>query len=228
MTALSQSLIPVNSLNRYDRNDDDDAEDLSFQEVAMAEIERYRRMDEWMASYHNVYSVTALQCKLRFVEASVVPRPLADFFQYTRPGTYELLRLEAFEALVRLGKLGDEHILEFFLNVLHADPSPFVRAKLREQLGIGLAAVAIGRDRPGGSSGVGHSSDGLIIEGEASAIDARQAELERKQTVPGALDALRDGLGEIEVLKKGLWEAVMYVWTPPCIATWLECRLTLA
>ena len=39
----------------------DEKEMRDFRKDAISEIERYRRIDEWISSYHNVFSTTALK-----------------------------------------------------------------------------------------------------------------------------------------------------------------------
>jgi transcription initiation factor TFIID subunit 2 len=69
-----------------------------------------------------------------------------------------------------------------------------------------LGAIAIGE------SGIPSpltlaQQDNLIIEQESS-TEARKADLARKQTVEGALKALKLEMSENEVLRMGLWDAI--------------------
>ena len=161
-------------------------------------------MDEWIPSYQNLYSVTALECKRRLAQGKVIPTRVMDFLQYTRQGTFDPLRIAAFANLVELGLLKNDAILEWFLSVLGSDPSPFVRERMQRLLGKGLAIVAVGQ---GTARDVAPQQNGLIIEQESS-TEARQADLARKQSVQGALTALKQEIGSNAVLKKALWEAV--------------------
>ncbi|KAI9880148.1 MAG: hypothetical protein M1830_005177 [Pleopsidium flavum] len=205
MVALTESLIPKNEPSGYNFGFDDEEEDEArFHRACVDEIERYRRMDEWISSYQNVYSITALDCKRRLAQVKVVETAITDFLQYTRSGTFETLRLTAFSNLVELGLLKNEAILQWFLFVLGSDPSPYVRERMQRLFWKGLAMVAIGERTP---KDVVPQQNGLIIEQESS-TESRQADLARKQSVNGALAALKQDVGSNEELKKALWEAV--------------------
>lgn len=206
MSALAESLIPNNEPSGYSFNpeDEDEEDETRFHNICIGEIERYRRMDEWIPSYQNLYSVTALECKRRLAQGKVIPTRVTDFLQYTRQGTFDPLRLAAFTNMVELGLLKNDAVLEWFLSVLGSDPSPFVRQRMQRLFGKGLAIVAIGEST---SKDVPPQQNGLIIEQESS-TESRQADLARKQSVSGALTALKQEIGSNAVLKKALWDAV--------------------
>ena len=209
MTAISETLLSSGAPDGFVYDfDEDENEHARFRNVAIDEIERYRRMDEWISSYHNVYSATALRCKQRLAKGGVIPTSAADFFHYTRHGTFDPLRLEAFDILVERGMLRNSALLRYFLDTLHSDPSPFVRENLRRLLGRGMAAIAIGDSTPGPAAAPVDAEAGLTIEHEASATEARQADLSRTQTVPGALSAMKARLEGDKTLQEGLWAAV--------------------
>lgn len=170
---------------------------------AIAEIDRYRRMDEWSSSFQNIYSRTALRCQLRLMQAKVIDLDVVHFLQYTRFGTFDMLRLEAFECLVELDIFSSPEILRWFIYVMSADPSPWMRHQLHRLFGIALATLAFGVDQTPTPPA---PSDGLIIEQESS-TEVRRAELARKQTVPGALEALKKELSGNPVLRECLWAA---------------------
>ncbi len=205
MRALAESLISRTEPLGYNFNFEDEEEDESiFHKACIDEIERYRRMDEWISSYHNIYSTTALDCKRQLVQGKVIQLEVTDFLQYTRHGTFDPLRLAAFSNMVELGLLKNDAILGWFLCVLGSDLSPFVRDRMLRLFGKGLAMIAIGESTP---KDVVPQQNGLIIEQESS-TEARQADLARKQSVNGALSALKQELGSNAVLKKALWEVV--------------------
>ncbi len=206
MGALAESLISNNESSGYNYNpeDEDEEDETRFHNVCIGEIERYRRMDEWIPSYQNLYSVTALECKRRLAQGKVVPIRVTDFLQYTRQGTFDPLRLAAFGNIVELGLLRNDAVLEWFLSVRRSDPSPFVRQRMQRLFGKGLAIIAIGE---GTSKDVSPQQNGLIIEQESS-TESRQADLARKQSVSGALTALKKEIGSNTVLKRALWDAV--------------------
>lgn len=97
-------------------------------------------------------------------------------------------------------------ILRWFLFVLGMDPSPYIRDYMLRLFGKALGALAIGESSITAASATAQQ-DGLIIEQESS-TEARQAVLARRQTVEGALNALKAEIHGNEVLKRGLWNAI--------------------
>ena len=83
MTCLTDSLVASvihpDSFRTADGYEDDDtlemirADDV-FKKEAVNELERYRRIDEWIASYQNVYSVTAMSCMQKLQQVGIIPR----------------------------------------------------------------------------------------------------------------------------------------------------------
>jgi hypothetical protein len=185
---------------------EDEEDDLRFHHACLDQIDRYRRIDEWIPSYHNILSTTALNCKRKMIAAGAMHlRPL-DFLQYTRDGTSDDLRLTAFRNLMDLGLIKNDAVFRWFLTALGMDPSPYIRDRMLRLLNRSLGAIAIGE------SGIPSpltlaQQDNLIIEQESS-TEARKADLARKQTVEGALKALKLEMSENEVLRMGLWDAI--------------------
>lgn len=167
----------------------------------VAEIDRYRRMDEWTSSFQNMYSRTAIECQRRLVQSKVADFDLVHFLQYTRAGTYDLLRLDAFETLADLDIFHHPRILTWFMYNMSSDISPWIRRNLHRILGKSLANVAFGEET---ARNVSASADNLIIEQESS-TEARQAKISRRQTVPGAIAALKHELGGNNTLKDAMW-----------------------
>ena len=186
----------------------DDGDDITFYRSCLEEIDRYRRIDEWIPSYHNVLSTTALECKQRLAKTGGIPIKAADFLQYTQEGCYDELRYVAFKCLMDLGLSRNCYILRWFLFVLGSDPSSYVRDRMIYLLGRTLGSIAIGHPSSGlTSASTAQESTGLIIEQESSTA-ARQADLARKQTIPGALAALKAQLTDNATLKTALWQAI--------------------
>lgn len=203
--ALSAKVAPSSEVFEMDM-EDDDGDDVRFHTVCLDEIDRYRRIDEWLPSYHNILSMTALNCKRQLVKAGTASLILVDFLQYTRYGSLDSLRLNAFSNLMDLGMFKNDAILRWFLSVLGTDPSPYIRNSMLRLLGKTIGAIAIGESSEPVVS-MTAPQDNLIIEQESS-TDARKADLARKQSVQGALQALKNEIGTNDVLKKGLWDAV--------------------
>lgn len=209
MNALAEALSskPASSSDAFDMElDEDDGEDLGSYNACLEEIDRYRRMDEWIPSYHNILSTTALNCKRQLIKSGAVSFRPVDFLQYTSERSSDYLRVSAFHDLVELGMIHNGAILRWFLFVLGMDPSPYIRDCMLRLFGKAIGALAIGESSIAAASVIAQQ-DGLIIEQESS-TEARQAVLARRQTVEGALNALKAEIGVNEVLKKGLWNAI--------------------
>lgn len=171
--------------------------------AAIAEIDRYRRMDEWSSSFQNVYSRAALHCQRQFMQAKILDLDIMQFLPYTRAGTYDLLRADAFEGLVELDMFRSPELLRWFLFTMSSDSSLWFRRRLHDLFGKALAPVAFGREPEKGASA---NMDSLIIEQESS-TEIRQAELARKQTVTGAIEALKKEISGDQAFKECLWAA---------------------
>ncbi|KAL9126218.1 MAG: hypothetical protein Q9217_004698 [Psora testacea] len=204
--AYAMSSKPAPTAHESDDFEDDSGDDLRFHEACLEEIDRHRRIDEWIPSYQNVISRSALDCKRMLGKAHVTSVKAVDFLQYTPDGTSILLRLNAFANLMELGMAKHDAILRWFLFVLGTDPSAYMREHMLRIFGKTLGAIAIGESSEPAAAQV--PQDGLIIEQEAS-TEARKADLARKQTVVGALDALKNELASNTVLQQGLWTAII-------------------
>lgn len=208
LRCLTETLsCPTNQLSATQLESDELDEEESFRREAISEIERYRRIDEWVSSYKNIFSVTALHCILLLAKSKVLQPKLADFMHYTRTGNAEDLRLQAFRCLVDLDALEHGAVVKYILHTLSHDASPYVRAQVWLTFGRGLGRIAISGQEQDPNSQI---SDSLIIEQEVS-MEARQEEFARKNTIEGAVAALRKGIGANTSLKQGLWAAVTYV-----------------
>jgi transcription initiation factor TFIID subunit 2 len=229
LSSLADSLIPIkdasNVLNDIDEDDEEDIEPKQFQNGVIEELDRYRRMDEWTDSYHNIYTITVLDCKQRLMKGKIIPLDPLGFAKYLHDGTSDYVRIKAFEALIDLGFLTNNSVAALLLNVLSTDPSPYVRSHLFEVFCLGLAMVAFGEDKPhdplspapvanGGNAGgdidmtiEGEADSGLIVEQEVS-LEARKAQIARTTSIEGALGALKAELKGNAVLKEAIWDAI--------------------
>ncbi|RMJ25648.1 transcription initiation factor TFIID [Aspergillus sp. HF37] len=169
----------------------------------VAEIDRYRRMDEWSSSFQNVYSRAALRSQMQLMQANILDVDMMQFLPYTRPGTFNLLRSDAFGCLVELGIFNAPELLKWFMFTMASDSSAWLRRSLHGLFGKALAPVAFGHGRKKEAPAPG---DGLIIEQESS-TEIRQADLARRQTITGAMAALKREISGDPVLKESLWAA---------------------
>lgn len=105
------------------------------------EIERYRRIDEWMPSYRNQYSIATMECLKRLSLHDIIPRRGADFLQYTHPSNSASIRVKAFECLIELGYISVSSVFSQILSWFRLEASPSIRAKLWDLLESGLSQL---------------------------------------------------------------------------------------
>ncbi|KAH6687835.1 transcription initiation factor TFIID 127kD subunit [Plectosphaerella plurivora] len=232
LQALATSLIPDKRPDGEVQLDEirQTQEEEDFLAEALTEIDRYRRMDEWANSYHNIWTVTALDCKQRLMKASVIPRDGLDFVQYLQDDTYDLVRIKAFEALVDLGFMLEEAVFCHLLRTMSTDKSPFVRRQLLKVFSIGLAGLAIGEfskpkeqprlmdiDGPTDIFGEDPKDDMLVVESGDTAGDKetreRHVEAARKHDLAVALEALKKEIKEqfpqqMVAIGRTVWNAI--------------------
>ena len=206
MKALAESMasVPPPSSDLFDPSDPDD--NFRFHDLCLEEIDRYRRLDEWIPTYHNVLSTTALECNTILAQAGSVPKQLPLFLQYTQEGGYDDLRVVAFASLMELGAFKNDHVLKWFLFVLGTDSSPYMRFHMFRLFGKVLGTIAIGEDSDTAEVDRVPQEGNLVVQ--ESSTEARQADLARKQTVSGATTALKAELSGRQSLEAPLWDAV--------------------
>ena len=174
-----------------------------FRKSCLDEIDRHRRIDEWIPSHHNILSRTALECKRILTQSHIFLSPPSDFLQYTSDGASALVRMSALSCVIALGGGKSRKVLRFLISILSTDPSLFVRSHTFQLFHKAVSELAIG---PLGFD-TQPSQDGLIIEQDAS-TEARQALLARRKTIPGAMLALKTEIGDDPSLKAALWKAI--------------------
>jgi transcription initiation factor TFIID subunit 2 len=219
---LKDGAAPITNTETLEKVAEREKEERQFLDAALEEIERYRRMDEWANSYHNIWTTTALDCKMRLMKAGVIPTDALDFVQYLQDDTHELVRIKAYEALVELGLFLEIPIFRLFLCVMSTDKSPFVRDRLFKLFSRGIASLAFGhytsiamapqgpaiRDKDGDVE-----MDLLVVQDTQAEVDARKAEKERSKNLPTALTALKKEIAsrfpeQEAVIKRTIWDAI--------------------
>jgi transcription initiation factor TFIID subunit 2 len=205
MSCLAQTLTTAHGSNWADDFDEDDnADELEFQQHALSELGRLQRVDEWISSYQNVITTTALQCSLTLMQNNIVPRRPREFMQYTKLGNADNVRLKAWSCLIELGMIRNPPILTFLLYSMHSDPSPFLREGLLRIFGYGIGQIALGELK---DSEAKQSHDILQIEHDDGPTE-RQTDHARKTSVEGAVAALSKEISDDPVFKKSLEEAL--------------------
>ncbi|KAL2017713.1 hypothetical protein VTK56DRAFT_1738 [Thermocarpiscus australiensis] len=221
LEALTTSIIPDKRegerelLSDPGTEEEEDIEFKRFIEKTIEEIDKYRRMDEWTATYHNIWTTTALSCKMRLMKAGVIPVAPLEFVQYLQDDNSSLVRIKAFECLVELGLLAKVPIMKLLLACVSSDPSPFVRDRLFKIFCKGMAAVALGENKATQREPEAVVDDsGLIIEQGEAEIQQRKLDATRNQSIHQALAALKEELKGNAELQDAIWKAV----ESPCIS----------
>lgn len=187
-----------------------DPEPLRFKEMALEEIDRYRRMDEYSPSFQNCFTVAALGALGRLMKAKVIPLDPLVFTQYLQDLTIDVVRIKAFAALIELNFLTKPVFLRFFMSVVATDRSPYVRDQLFKLFCRGLASMAIGEheEEEKKKETPVPNDDGLIVEQESGIIEAKQKLKARRENLTAALSALKEVTKDDESLQEILWNAL--------------------
>jgi transcription initiation factor TFIID subunit 2 len=207
LSCLAQSMISTsNSKLSFDFGDhDQEVRDADFKRIAIDDIQRFRRIDEWIPSFHNLYTVTALDSMRLFMQKEVVPVRIGDFLKYTRPENSDTIRTKAYECLVELGALQTPEIMAYFIVSFYSEPSPYLRNKLWSIISqaFGRMALAV----PENKTTIEPVGGGLVID-DATAVDSRQAAVARTQTLAGAIANLQAQLKDLPALQVALLDAL--------------------
>lgn len=208
MLCLAQSLTKTKR-NAADHDPtlslEEENEQHDFEKKAMEELGRHQRLDEWIPTYHNIYTTTALDCGLLLMRNKVFGLKASDFMQYTRVGNADNVRLRAWECMVHVGMIRKGSVVKCLIQNIATDPSPYFRAALIRILDTALGQIAIGDEFKPDKVAVSGPS-GLVIEQE-EALPDRAAEVARKK-LDGALRALKADFSSNEAVKNALEKAL--------------------
>ncbi|KAL6159487.1 Transcription initiation factor TFIID subunit 2 [Exserohilum turcicum] len=181
------------------------AQEQDFMNKAIGELTRHQRLDEWIPTYQNVYTTTALDCAFKLVTSRVVPFKPTEFMQYAQLGNADNVRLKAWECLVRLGMFRKDSVMRFLVHEIKSDPSPYFRKQMLRIFGLAIGQVATG-DVWAPEKAAETAADTLVVENEAS--NAERASALARQTLEGALKGLKSDLQGHQTLRSVLEEAL--------------------
>lgn len=216
ISCLATSLASSQRTNSYAFNfgDNDDMEDENTEEErikieALNEMERYRRIDEWISSYQNTYTITAIDSIERLHKFGVVTNKIPVLMQYIRGHNADNVRLRAYRALVNLKLARKPMVIKLLLDNLCDDQSPHMREQLLGVFGEALGSIAIGDEEAEKPPPPKMDIDsGLVLEQEAP-TDNKQFEIARKNLPEVALAALKSAVAEDDTFKSALWKAIL-------------------
>ncbi|KAI4731608.1 hypothetical protein E4T49_00639 [Aureobasidium sp. EXF-10728] len=217
MRCLAESLVAsaepqqTFAVNPDDEDDlmQENIEDEKFQKEAINELERYRRIDEWISSYQNIYSVTALECMRKLLEHGVVKNKKAEILQYTQSGNADEVRLAAWNSLVQLKLARRPQILKYLLYSLCDDPSPYFRDQLLRVLGRALGTIALKTQEAAKPAPKPIETGGLVLEQEEPlAVQPVSLDMVGKSPPELALIGLKAALVDDDMFKAALWHVI--------------------
>ncbi|KAF1840396.1 uncharacterized protein K460DRAFT_421354 [Cucurbitaria berberidis CBS 394.84] len=205
MRCLAECLTSAKSSTNFDLNHQEWAEEQEFTDKAIGELTRHQRLDEWIPTYQNIYTTTALDCAMKLTINRVTPFRPTEFLQYAQLGNADNVRLNAWECLIRLGLFRKDTVLRFFIHEIRSDPSPYFRKQLLRIFGIAVGQVATG-DVYAPEKPADTSADSLVVENEVDSSD--RASALARQNLSGALRGLKSDLQNNQTLRLALEEAL--------------------
>ncbi|KAL5113695.1 Transcription initiation factor TFIID subunit 2 [Pleosporales sp. CAS-2024a] len=180
-------------------------DEFEFTKKAIEELTRHQRLDEWIPTYHNVYTTTALDCARKLTMNRVTPLRPSEFLQYAQLGNADNVRLKAWDCIVRLGMLRKDGVLKFMMHEIQSDPSPHFRQQLLRIFSFAMGQIATG-DVYAPEKPASNALGGLVVETDADNSD-RASQLAR-QNLNGAQRGLKMDLQNNETLRVSLEEAL--------------------
>jgi transcription initiation factor TFIID subunit 2 len=133
---------------------------------------------------------------------------------YTREDTLDTLRVRAFDCLIDLGALQNAALASYICYIMGNDPSPFVRRQVQTAFGRGLGMVAVGQLKPQAPTNGAMLGEMIMEDFGVDASGARKDDIAQKETIAGAVAALKKELNDDQVIKTSLWKAVAFVTLP--------------
>jgi transcription initiation factor TFIID subunit 2 len=197
LSALTDSIIIKEDPNRVvpDPTPEEQWEYDGFVKSVVDELDRYRRMDEWINSYQNIFTVTVLDSKQRLMKAKVIPHDPVEFAQYLHDGTSDFVRIKAFESLVELGLMHIPSVASLLLNVMSTDPSPYMREHLLEIFCLGLAIFAFGDVKSNEATSTKPSGQANALEGPEPVVNG-DMDIIMEDVTNGAVNGASDINGD--------------------------------
>ncbi|KIW07771.1 uncharacterized protein PV09_01697 [Verruconis gallopava] len=174
---------------------------------ALGEIERMRRIDEWIPSYRNVHTRAALRGLVDLMLLRIIPKRTASFLPYTRPGNHDEVRLEAFDHLISLGMMANDSFIRYIFSSLANEPSSYFRDRLWRRIHRGLASIALGETKIDRQQDGDADMNGFTIDTGETMLASRNEAMERS-TLEGALKWMAVQLEQNKTLERAIMDAL--------------------
>jgi transcription initiation factor TFIID subunit 2 len=183
-----------------------EVKDMEYVDIAVKMIHRYQRIDEFLPSFSNLYSVTALESQKLLMNGKSMPRKLGGILQHTQPGNSELVRLKAFSCLIDLGAFSNSGVLVYFISTFSTSSSPYFRSKLWGIICRGFGTLAL--TPPAAPEQSSEQLDGLLVEEGTTLHEQRQALLAKLQNVDEASSFLKQRMKREYLIQEAVMDAI--------------------
>lgn len=230
LSALTDAVIPINEKRKlidfhlekeeklgYKSNDEE------FVNEVIEEIDRLRKIEEWVPSYHNMVYASCIRQKTKMARNNLCEYSFEDLIKFTTPNNAEEIRLAAFEGLLLLGGLKVWEILRYFLYSLCLDNTTrHFRIKMVEALQRTICEAAVHGipsviDDPefdslnklfnANKSYLNPNNMIVVEESQNTEVSSRRDALARA-SIEGTVILLRRDYGIGKGLKKALWKLI--------------------
>lgn len=230
LNALTEAVIPVNEKKKlidfhlekeeklgYKSNDE------KFVNEVIEEIDRLRKIEEWVPSYHNMVYASCITQKTKMARSNLCEYSFEDLVKFTTPNNAEEIRLAAFEGLLLLGGLKVWEILRYFLHSLCLDNTTrhfknrmvgALQKAICEAAVHGIPSVI---DDPefdslnklfNANKGLSNPNSMIVVEeSQNTEVSSRRDALARA-SIEGTVVLLRRDYGIGKGLKKALWKLI--------------------
>lgn len=226
LEALATSLIRTKSADGVNSRELD-PELRAFVDKAVEQIDRYEKMDEWVFTHNNIWTVTALDCKMKLMKSGVIESNATTFLRYCLDENSESVFIKAFEALTELGFLLRPNVMKLMVAMMSTHRSPFVRDQLFKCFTRGLAAIAFGdldvtAQREAAAKAIATPQNledndlmmedddepAFVIQNSDDVIKRKQDRIARQKDITVAIKALKGLLENDHNLERELWKAL--------------------
>lgn len=204
INSLASTLI-TESRESFDFNINlNNSENKSIIETVLSEIERLQKIDQLLPSYQNIISITSLKIKYNLSKAGIIFLDFQEVLRYTRLANYSLVRLTAFDILLKLGGLRQGPFTRYVFSTIFNDKSPIIRRYLSFSVSEALALMALSDQQEQAPI----TTEQMIIEDDNDKAIEQKKKILVRANISGAITALRQEIMEEEILKEELWACV--------------------
>lgn len=230
LNALTEAVIPVNEKRKlidfhlekeerlgYKSNDE------KFVTEVIEELDRLRKIEEWVPSYQNMVCASCIRQKTRLARNNLCEYSFEELVKFTTPNHAEEVRLAAFEGILLLGGLKVWEILRYFLySLCLSDTTRFFKTRMIDALQNAVCEAAVHGipsviDDPefdslnklfNANKGLSNPNNMIVVEeSQNTEVSSRRDALARA-SIEGTVLLLRRDYGIGHGLKKALWRLI--------------------